>query len=288
MKKFKFEDLKLSSIYITPNFPATTTRRYKFRFFEAFWYVIIYSVFVSILVSLIFILTPAKNLLFIIENKKLSEQTDKIAQMEERLYLLTEKLNSLTSKNSKLQYAVLLATTDSVDSNSYLYDSLQTETNIIEPDGNLLKPLKILFERFFNKDSLEQKIFFIEPVDGYIVRDFLPNEGHMGIDYGVKSGTTVYSISSGTVLFAGFTAEDGNLLILKHNDDYISIYKHCSVLMVNTRDIIAQGEVIALSGKAGLKSTGPHLHLEIWYKGKPIDPQKVLLNNRRLSKNVEE
>ena len=100
----------------------------------------------------------------------------------------------------------------------------------------------------------------------------------MGIDFVVKSGTPVYASANGYVIFSDYTNKDGNMLIIGHPDNYITIYKHCSVLMKKERDTVIQGELIALSGNTGEITTGPHLHFEIWKDGQPIDPRTVLIN----------
>ena len=68
-------------------------------------------------------------------------------------------------------------------------------------------------------------------------------------------------------------------MILSHSDGYLSIYKHCSVLLKNEREFVKQGELIAQSGNSGLATTGPHLHFEIWHNGKAIDPENLLIKN---------
>lgn len=94
----------------------------------------------------------------------------------------------------------------------------------------------------------------------------------------MKSGTPVYAAANGYVIFADYTTEDGYMIILDNNNGYITVYKHCSVLLKRARDVVLQGETIALSGNTGEISTGPHLHFEIWKDGKPINPEKILIN----------
>ena len=69
------------------------------------------------------------------------------------------------------------------------------------------------------------------------------------------------------------------MIIINHSNDYISVYKHCSMLVKRAREVVAQGELIALSGNSGETSIGPHLHFEIWKNGQPVNPKKLLLNN---------
>ena len=128
------------------------------------------------------------------------------------------------------------------------------------------------------KDKQSKSYYFSKPADGFISRGFDPERGHMGIDFVIKTGTPVFAAANGYVIFADYTTKDGYMIILNHNNGYISVYKHCSVLLKRARETVLQGEVIALSGNTGEISTGPHLHFEIWKNGEPIDPKKVLIN----------
>jgi murein DD-endopeptidase MepM/ murein hydrolase activator NlpD len=94
----------------------------------------------------------------------------------------------------------------------------------------------------------------------------------------VKERTPVYASAGGYVIFADYTINDGYMIILNHLNGYISVYKHCSSLVKRTRENIEQGELLALSGNTGRKTTGPHLHFEIWKNGKPVDPEKHFIN----------
>jgi murein DD-endopeptidase MepM/ murein hydrolase activator NlpD len=100
----------------------------------------------------------------------------------------------------------------------------------------------------------------------------------MGLDYVVKAGTPVYATAGGFVIFSGYTIDDGYTIIISHNEEFISIYKHCSSLIKKQRERVEQGELIAISGNSGKLTTGPHLHFEIWENGKPVDPEKIILN----------
>ena len=100
----------------------------------------------------------------------------------------------------------------------------------------------------------------------------------MGVDFVVKEGTPVYAASGGYIVFSDYTIDDGYMIIIIHRDGYISIYKHCSSLIKGVRDNVEQGELIALSGNSGKHTTGPHLHLEIWRDGKPVNPEKQFIN----------
>ena len=77
---------------------------------------------------------------------------------------------------------------------------------------------------------------------------------------------------SGKVIFADWTSNTGNVVIIRHNNGFISVYKHAASLTVSQGDAVKTGEVIALAGSTGQESTGVHLHFELWKDGYSIDP----------------
>lgn len=278
MKFPKLEDLKKSSVYITPNFPVLQTKRYKFSFFSVLGAMIGYSLIVTIVVILILIFSPARNVVFFFENEKLDTQVEKVKELEGKVVFLTKQLEKLASTNERLKYAIILASTDSLDSTAAIYDSLRKpDPELNKSGGNISAVFRDFLKLFIQEDN--ENLFFISPVDGVVIKDFNPEEGHMGIDYGIKTGTPVHAATSGLVTFSGYTADYGNTIMILHENDYITVYRHCESLLKKERDSVERGEVIALSGSSGYKSTGPHLHFEIWQDGKPVNPKKFIINN---------
>lgn len=99
------------------------------------------------------------------------------------------------------------------------------------------------------------------------------NKPHLGVDYAAKIGTPVKSIGKGRVTHIGYTKFAGNTLKIRHNATYTTAYKH---LNGYRRGLVRgakvdQGEVVAYVGTTG-RSTGPHLHFELWKDGKVVDP----------------
>ena len=78
------------------------------------------------------------------------------------------------------------------------------------------------------------------------------------------------------VIFAEWTAETGYVIIIKHNVNLISVYKHNASLTKSQGDLVKAGEVIAISGNTGEFTTGPHLHFELWSDGYPINPRNFI------------
>ena len=84
------------------------------------------------------------------------------------------------------------------------------------------------------------------------------------------------AVAHGTVIFSEWTAETGYVIIVKHDYGLLSVYKHNSSLEKVQGDLVKAGEVIASIGNTGELTTGPHLHFELWRKGKPVNPQNYI------------
>jgi murein DD-endopeptidase MepM/ murein hydrolase activator NlpD len=126
------------------------------------------------------------------------------------------------------------------------------------------------------KFSGVSELVFFTPVKGMVITSFDLSEDHFGVDVVTKQDETIKTTLDGTVVFTGFSAEDGNILHVQHNNNLISIYKHCSTLFKQTGDRVKSGEIIGVVGNTGEKSHGPHLHFELWFNGSPINPQEFV------------
>jgi murein DD-endopeptidase MepM/ murein hydrolase activator NlpD len=115
------------------------------------------------------------------------------------------------------------------------------------------------------------------PTSGFVSQNFDASRHHYGIDIAAKTGTQVYAATDGFVVFAGWTYEDGNLLVIAHGAGYLTVYKHNQVLMKSPAMAVKRGELIALLGSSGQTSLGPHLHFEVWKDGIARDPNEFLL-----------
>ncbi len=124
----------------------------------------------------------------------------------------------------------------------------------------------------FNEATKDVNIVFFAPVIGTVTDGYNPEKKHFAIDIAVEVGTPVKSVADGTVIFAEWTVEKGNVIIVKHTSAFISIYKHNGALHKHQGDLVKSGEVIASAGNSGEYSTGPHLHFELWNEGYPVNP----------------
>lgn len=108
---------------------------------------------------------------------------------------------------------------------------------------------------------------------------------HEGIDYPGPVGTPIQASGAGTVIFAGWHAEYGNMVEIDHGNSLVSRYAHNSQLNVAAGDKIKPGQTIALLGSTG-RSTGAHLHYEIRYKNVPQNPLRFMASDISTSKTA--
>ncbi len=270
-----FKNLKGLSIIILPDFGKADTRTYKFGGSRAAGILLFYTITIAVLGFLILGLTPLRDIIFPGSGLSKPEIT-KINELNSRLNEVTRELEHLKSTNEKLKFAIGLGDSTLLKSSDKDKDSVKQRRKKNPYGGNIFAIMNELFGG--GKENQEKSYYFSKPADSFISRGFDPEKGHMGIDFVVKSGTPVYAASNGYVIFSDYTTKDGYMMILNHNNGYITVYKHCSVLLKRARETVLQGEVIALSGNTGEISTGAHLHFEVWKDGEPIDPKTVLIN----------
>jgi murein DD-endopeptidase MepM/ murein hydrolase activator NlpD len=121
-----------------------------------------------------------------------------------------------------------------------------------------------------NVEIYEQNFF--KPINGIITAKFAPLEKHYGIDIVAPHNDAVKSVLDGTVILSAWTLETGYVIAVQHAGNLISVYKHNAVLLKHEGDWVKAGEPIAITGNSGEMTSGPHLHFELWYNGKPVNP----------------
>ncbi|MGF1693609.1 murein hydrolase activator NlpD [Photobacterium kagoshimensis] len=117
---------------------------------------------------------------------------------------------------------------------------------------------------------------WIWPTQGRLIAGFSNSEnGNKGLDIAGQRGQAVKASAAGHVVYAGNALRGyGNLVIIKHSDDYLSAYAHNDKLLVKEKQAVKAGQKIASMGSSGAKSV--RLHFEIRYKGKSVNPMRYL------------
>ncbi len=129
-----------------------------------------------------------------------------------------------------------------------------------------------------NLNNMElRQTYLFSPLNGYVSQRFDPKNEHFGIDVVSKKDEPVKCIADGTVIFASWTQDAGNVIAVQHKENLISLYKHNSALTKEVGNFIRAGEILAIIGNTGELTNGPHLHFELWYNGSAVNPEDFIL-----------
>ncbi len=153
-----------------------------------------------------------------------------------------------------------------LERDEYFVDQVKEDSILRE---RVIQEDKYNFTRTSQKSLID---LLFPPAKGKISQSFDPDSKHYGIDIALSENYPVKSILDGRVIFAEWTSETGNVLIIKHSRELTSIYKHNASLFKKQGDLVSTGEVIATAGNTGEFSTATHLHFELWLSGYAVNP----------------
>jgi len=160
---------------------------------------------------------------------------------------ISETHTSINTKQEKIEKPQIIA--------------LSTETNIIFMDNVPVKNGNLSSKYGIRKD----------PFNGR-------KRMHHGIDIAAKTGSNIYPLGKGKVIYSGRKSGYGNIVEIRHGKNIVSRYAHIKKSFVKKGQVIDRNDIIAQVGSTG-RSTGPHLHLEILINEKTIDPEIFLIGN---------
>lgn len=135
-----------------------------------------------------------------------------------------------------------------------------------------------------NKENMLQNLPAIQPVLNKDLKQMASGYGwridpvyhtrrfHAGMDFAAPTGADIYATGNGQVISAGWQQGYGNCVQINHGYGYVTLYGHMSAFKIRAGQKVKRGDVIGLVGSTG-KSTGPHLHYEVHYKGEIMNPQ---------------
>lgn len=103
---------------------------------------------------------------------------------------------------------------------------------------------------------------------------------HNGVDFAGKMGSDVVSVAAGVITWSTNRAGYGQLVEVNHGAGFSTRYAHNSVVKVKVGDVVKKGQVIAAMGSSG-RSTGPHVHFEVYKNGRAVDPATYVRRNAR-------
>lgn len=103
---------------------------------------------------------------------------------------------------------------------------------------------------------------------------------HNGLDFAGKEGSNVVAVASGVVTWTGSQSGYGEMVEVSHGDGFVTRYAHNKTNLVAAGDVVRKGDTIALMGSSG-RSTGAHVHYEVYKHGRPVDPSSYVARTQR-------
>lgn len=225
--------------------------------------------------------------IYIIQNNKYVFSEDFINKINEILSYDTDFMELYNNtKDSILSFFSSNQEQNKSEENSLNQNAIggATEENVIKESIDILEPEQ---ERKLSQveqdiENIKKTTTFIKPIDGIISSKFGQRDkatgnvpkNHTGTDIAANLGTKIKSSTDGEVVLSSGEGDYGKHLKIQIGEVSI-IYAHCNNLYVKQGDMVKQGQEIAEVGSTG-NSTGPHLHFEIRYQERKVDPQSIL------------
>jgi len=246
------------------------------------------NVFVIVALSSIFLILAT---IFLIAFTSLKEyipgySSTALKQKATELNYKTDSLQDVINMNEQYYASIKKVLTGDVKMVEFNKDSIidaakkdaQSADLIPAKEDSLLRNLVDKEDKYniFESSISNSNLVLFPPVEGTISEVYDVKEKHYAIDIVVAKDTPVKATADGTVIFAEWTAETGYVVIIEHNNDLISVYKHNASLTKQQGELVKAGEVIAMAGNTGEFTTGPHLHFELWNNGYPVNPANFI------------
>jgi len=237
---------------------------YNLSLLSFYIFISVVALLLSTMVISFIVFTPVKRLIpgygDITDNKKFIELSKKVDELQKDISAYDTYIGALKTMLTGGIYNSSVEKIDSLAASKSIRPELVNQEDLAET--NRAKELDFLK--------------FATPVSGRISAGFDPTIQHYGVDILSARDTPIKSIMDGVVISAEQSVTTGNSVYIQHNKNVVSVYKHNSVLLVKTGDIVKTGQAVAIIGNSGEMSTGPHLHFEMWYDGKYLNPEKYI------------
>jgi len=209
------------------------------------------------------------------------------AEVQKGLIALSLKSDSLES--ILLKRAVYLENINNIISGNELITPIEGEDITLKQEGEIVfekskedSLLRVSVEAedksslYIKSVSENNYLMFFTPLTGLISDGYNSKTKHFGVDLVAKEKSRISSVLDGTVIISHWTSETGHVIAIQHKNDYISLYKHNSLLLKEVGDFVNAGDHVAIIGNSGELSSGPHLHFELWHKGTPVNPENYI------------
>ena len=257
----------------------TFEERFSFKLnrLNAFVFGGIFSIILISLTILFITLTPLKEYIQGYSSTELQKETTNLAYK-------VDSLNQALSVNDLYIENIQQVLKGEIKRVTFNKDSVLRQFQIDEIDfapsqvDSMFREEVEQMDRFsvFQQAEKNTDIVFSSPIKGQITQQYDDQEKHFAVDIAVDQDTPVKAVADGTVIFKGFTADTGYVILIEHGQGFTSIYKHNASIYKEQGELVKTGEVIASAGSTGAFSTGAHLHFELWNDGYPVNPTNYI------------
>ena len=279
------------TIVLVPDEDASKAKNFRIAPWQFITGLLAFAAVSVVLVLLVLTYTPAGEM-FPLPNLGLENKYGKeLISLNQRMTNLMEQLVELRSYNIKLRRAMgenvtisdsgtvkVVPRTAENEKKKSGSEEQQMSARVrpsISPEQQMIPSLPVKAE-----SETRSAVSFpaILPTEGYITRGFEPGRNHFGMDVAGKTGNLIVAAADGSIVFSGWTFDDGYVVIVSHANNFMSFYKHNQSLLKASGSFVRRGDPIATLGNSGTTSSGPHLHFEIWKDGIPVDPSLYMIN----------
>lgn len=285
MKNKKHRKIRLLNRYrftiLNENKQEENAHRFSIRPLSVLMSLLFLFMLVVVVLYLIVVYTPVGSLIPGYINKRTKEE----------LISSNIRIDSLTYEVSKQDRYI--ANIRAIMNGDITFDSIKNSPQEITEESFSIESTEL--EREFMKEWEERERYnltsqatnvneiqvlnLFRPAQGEIIRAFDTNSGHYGVDIAEVPDESIRAVHDGTVVMSDFTANDGYTIVIQHRENMISVYRNCYRLMKEIGDKVVKGEAIGTfsNRKAGEnKKNKRFLHLELWHRGKPLDPNTYI------------
>ncbi|MEK9912626.1 MAG: M23 family metallopeptidase [Flavobacteriaceae bacterium] len=247
---------------------------------NAFVFLVIFVGLVSTLSFFVIAATPLRYLIPGIESAALQREVETLLVKTDSLQRIIETDTKYLDGIRRVLSGEVIYEAPEIDSTSVFMDAPSTDQLLETRKSIAMLELEsqVKKEEAFSpvvETTISNPLYFA-PLSGVVSGAYDPAVGHLAIDIAAAEGTGVKAITDGTVLHAEWSANTGYNLVVVHQGETVSVYKHNGVIFKKQGDTVTAGEIIASVGNTGELSSGSHLHFELWKQGKPVNPQQYI------------
>lgn len=233
---------------------------------------------IFLLAAIILVFTPLRNYLPGYMNSEVRSQVVTNALKADSLVEALNRQNQyIMNIQDIFSGKVNVDTVQSIDSLTTIRTNELMNRSKEEDDFRRKYEARQKAESAAEEDHKLPDLLFFRPTKGIVMKDFAPSRQHYGVDMAAAMDESIVAVMDGKVMMVVQTADKGFLIQIQHEQNFISIYKHCGAPRKKEGDRVKGGEVIALAGTEDEGKHVSYVHFELWHEGTPIDPAKYVV-----------